>query len=139
AASTPRPDAKRAQRSRGREDRPTVAWLGVGSMDEQTPASRILAMLDGYRVVQALYVGAQLGIPDLLKDGPRHSDELAESVGAAPRSLHRLLRALASLDILQETPDQRFALTKTGHLLRADVAGSLRPAVLFFGGRRHWT
>ncbi len=103
------------------------------------PSTKLLEMLDGYRVVQALYVAAQLGIADLLKDGPKHSEELARTTGAHARSLHRLLRALASLDVLEERHDGRFTLTPVGDYLRSDVPGSLRAAVIFYGGRRHWT
>ncbi len=103
------------------------------------PSARLLQMLSGYRVVQALYAAAELGIPDLLKDGPRDSDELAQATGAHARSLHRLLRALASLDVLEEAHGGRFTLTPIGNQLRSDVPGSLRAAVIFYGGRRHWT
>jgi hypothetical protein len=106
---------------------------------EGAPAARLLEMLDGARVVQALYVAAVLGIPDLLRDEPRDSQELSHATGAHERSLHRLLRALASLDVLAERDDARFALTPLGNLLRSDVQGSLRAAVLFYGGRRHWS
>lgn len=103
------------------------------------PSTRLLEMLDGYRVVQALYVAAELGIPDLLKDGPKHSDDLARATATHPRSLRRLLRALASLDVLEEIDGGRFTLTPIGDQLRADVPDSLRAAVVFYGGRRHWT
>ena len=103
------------------------------------PTTQLLELLDGYRAVQALYVAAQLRLADLLKDGPRHSDELAPVTGTDQRSLHRLLRALASLEVLQEDDEGRFALTALGNLLRSDVPDSLRAAVIFYGGRRHWT
>ncbi len=76
-----------------------------------TPSMQLLQMMNGYRMMQGLYVAAKLGIADLLRDGPRRSEELAQAVGAHARSLHRLLRALASLDVVTETADGRFALT----------------------------
>jgi hypothetical protein len=103
------------------------------------PSAKLLEMLDGCRVVQALYVAAALGLPDLLKDGPRESDELSRATGADARSLHRLLRALASLGALEECDDGRFALAPIGHELRSDVPGSLRDAVDCYGSRRQWT
>jgi len=108
-------------------------------MGEPTPATKLLEMLHGYRAVQALYVGAQLGIPELLREVPKRSDELASATGAHAGSLRRLMRALASLGVLVEMDDGRFALTTMGEQLRSDAPGSLRPAVLFYGGRRHWT
>jgi hypothetical protein len=37
-------------------------------------------------VSQAIHVAATLGIADLLADGPRTSDELAEATGSQPRA-----------------------------------------------------
>ena len=51
--------------------------------------------------------------------------------------LHRLLRALASLGLLKETPEDGFSLTKRGTLLRTDVAGSLRYLAMLEGGLEH--
>src|SRR5437763_85123 len=53
-------------------------------------------MMAGYWLSQAIYVAAKLGIADLLKDGPKGSGELAQAAGADPRSVYRLMRALAS-------------------------------------------
>lgn len=106
---------------------------------DAAPTTRLLEMLDGYRVVQALYAAAQIGIADLLGDEPQSSEALARASGTHAPSLRRLLRALASLDVLVEQRDGRFALTALGAQLRSDVPGSLRAAVLFYGGRRHWT
>lgn len=103
------------------------------------PSSTLLALLDGYRALQVLYVAAQLGIADFLRDGPKNSVELAHASGAHAQSLHRLLRALASLAVIEERADGTFSLTPLGEHLRSDVPGSLRPAFIFYGGRRHWT
>lgn len=106
---------------------------------ERAPVGMLLEMLDGYRAVQVLYVAAELGVADHLADGPKRSAELAQALGAHAPSLQRLLRALASLDLLAEHDDDSFGLTPVGELLRSDVPGSLRAAALYFGGRRHWT
>lgn len=47
--------------------------------------------------------------------------------------LHRLLRALATEDVLVERADGRFDLAPAGHLLRVDVPGSLRPLIVARG------
>src|SRR5262249_46380713 len=49
-------------------------------------------------------------------------------------SLHRLMRTLASLGILTELPEQRFALTTLGEALKTGAPGSARSAVMFGGG-----
>ena len=60
-------------------------------------------MTNGYWVTQLLYVAAKLGIADLLKDGARSLQVLAESSGAHAPSLQRLMRALVGLGVFSET------------------------------------
>jgi hypothetical protein len=62
--------------------------------------ARFRSLLDDYQVAQAVRVAADLGLADLLARGPRSSDDLASATGAHPRSLLRLLRALARLDVV---------------------------------------
>ncbi len=97
-----------------------------------------LHLLNGYRATQALYTAAKLGVVDQLKDGARRSDEVARAIGAHAPSLHRLLRALASLGVVVEASDGGFSLTPIGECLRGDVPGSLRGAAIFYGDHRHW-
>jgi O-methyltransferase domain/Dimerisation domain len=103
-----------------------------------TPAMTLLGLMNGCRVTQTLYVAAKLGIPDLLQDGPRASEELAGATGADARALRRLLRALVSLGVFAEETHGRFALTELGALLRSDVPGSLRAAAIFLADERNW-
>ena len=63
---------------------------------------------------------------------------MANVIGAHPRDLYRLLRALASLGIFAETTDGRFQLTAFAQTLRSDVPGSLRGVALFFGDEWLW-
>jgi len=94
--------------------------------------------VNGYQVSQALHVAAALGLADLLADGPRSTDDLAAACGAHPDSLRRLLRALASIGVVDAAPDDRFALTETGEELRSDVAGSEHAHAVFVGRDYHW-
>jgi SAM-dependent methyltransferase len=105
----------------------------------ESPAHELLRLLDGYRAVQALYAAAELGLADHLAPGARDADQLARAVGANPESLRRLLRALASLGVVVENAGGDFALAAAGEPLRSNVPGSLRAAVIYYGGRRHWT
>jgi hypothetical protein len=67
-------------------------------------------LLSGFWYTQAISVAAKLDLAELLKDGPRSAQELAQATGTNPRTLYRLLRALASLDIFAEEQG-RFILT----------------------------
>ena len=104
-----------------------------------TPGETVLTqILMGSLASQALYVGAKLGIADLLIDGPKHVNELATAADADAPSLYRVLRALASLGIFAEQDDKVFALTPTAELLRSDVPNSLRDVAIFWGEDWHW-
>jgi predicted O-methyltransferase YrrM len=90
-------------------------------------------MLNGFRVTQALYVAARLGLADILKDGPQPAEALAATTGANPDALYRVLRALASLGVFAEDTAGRFTLTPLAELLQQDHPHSLRPQAVFRG------
>src|SRR5262245_36305428 len=91
------------------------------SAPEQSPSAALRRLTNGFQVSQAIYVAVTLGIPDLLRDGPRSSADLAAATASDPRALHRLLRALASVDVLYQDEDA-FSLTEMGECLRSDAA-----------------
>jgi hypothetical protein len=93
----------------------------------------------GFRATQLVYIAAKLGLADLLESGPQQAAALAAALGAHPRALYRLLRALASLGLFAETPDGRFELTPLADLLRSDVPGSVRPLALLYGDPWVWS
>ena len=106
---------------------------------ESTSSAAVLRrMIDGYRFTQLLYVVAKLGIADLLRDGPKHNEELAQAVGAHPRTLYRVLRALASLGVFAEDQPQCFQLTPLANLLRTEIPESLRALAIFYGEEWIW-
>jgi Dimerisation domain len=82
-------------------------------------------LLQGQRT-QALIVAAQLGIADLLAEGPWRAEELAATTGTHPRALYRLLRALAGLGVFSILDDGSFALTPLAEPLRSEIPGSQR-------------
>jgi hypothetical protein len=87
---------------------------------------------------QTLCAGAELGVFDFVnQDKARTAGEVAPEIDLDPALLHRLLRALASLGLLQETGEGSFTLTARGALLRTDVAGSLRYLAMLEGGIDH--
>ena len=101
-------------------------------MDE-TPGATLGRLIVGFQVSQAIHVAATLGVAALLADGPRTSDELAAATSSHPRSLYRLLRALASVGVFHEDDGRCFSLTPMGALLRSDVPGSLRGWAMHVG------
>jgi len=99
---------------------------------------RLLGLIRGYRITQAIYVAARLGIPDLLADGPRDIDDLARETGSHPQSLGRVLLILAGAGVLEKVGARGFALTDVGFALRTGVPGSVRSNVLFSLNEAHW-
>ncbi len=101
-------------------------------------SAELARLVDGFRVTQAIHAAVDLGIPDLLADGERTADDLAQASGADPSALYRLLRALASLGVLHEADGQRFSLTPLGTPLRSDVPGSINGWVRLTGREYLW-
>ena len=95
-------------------------------------------MATSYWVPQAIHAAAELGVADALAGGAKTSAELARAIEADPPSLHRLLRALVTLELCTIDERDRFALTPLGECLRADVPNSIRAWVLVVGGPRCW-
>jgi len=102
------------------------------------PATTIRRLVEGFQVSQALHVAATLGIADLLASSGRTSDELAAATDTHPPTLYRLLRALASVDVLREREGRRFELTPLGERLRSDAPDSVRGWAAFIGRPYFW-
>ncbi len=91
------------------------------------PAVVMMELILGRFVSQSLSAAAELGLADLMKDGPMSVRELAARVGAHEDALFRLLRVLASVGVFEQVGDEKqFQLTPVGALLRTDVPGSSR-------------
>jgi Dimerisation domain len=106
--------------------------------DDRRPSARLLDLVNGFKVSQALHVAATLGLADLLKDGPRSSSDLAAATGTHPDSLYRLLRALAAVEVFREDADRRFALTALGECLRSDATEPIAPWAVYVGQPEYW-
>lgn len=97
----------------------------------------MMQLLSGNFVAGALAGLAQLGIADLVAAGPRSPEDLAREIGADASALYRLMRATASIGVLAEQEDGRFAQTPLSESLRRDARPSLRDLAIM-GGREWW-
>src|SRR5262245_34781667 len=102
------------------------------------PAAGLSQLLRGSLVTQLIHVAATLGVADLLCDGPKSSHELAAVLRVDPEALYRVLRALASIGIFEETDPRWLALTPLAQPLRTDVPGSLRASAMLYGEPWWW-
>jgi hypothetical protein len=106
-----------------------------GGQSGRPPA--LFEMATGYWISQAVYVAAELGIADVLKQGPKSCREIATEAGADERSLDRLLRALCTIGLIRTVGTDRFTLAARGRPLVSGVPGSLRAMVLTLGGMHY--
>lgn len=98
----------------------------------------LMNLTAGKWVSQAIAVAAELGIADLLKDGPRTAADVARRANASEDGVYRLLRALGSVGLFAETGNRRFRLTPLGKLLRTDSPQALGGYARFTGHESTW-
>jgi O-methyltransferase domain/Dimerisation domain len=99
--------------------------------DERAAATTLLRMIWGTHVSRSVYVAAELGIADLLADGPLSAGELAARTGTHGPSLYRVLRLLAALGLFTEDETGTFGLTIIGDRLRTNTPAGLRSWATF--------
>ena len=105
----------------------------------QTPAPvQMLQIISGFWISRAVYVIAKLGVPDLLKSGPKTAAELASATGTHAPSLFRILRTLVSVGVLSSTEEGGFAQTPVSETLVTDAPGSLRWFAVSELGQEHY-
>lgn len=108
------------------------------ALQEETPRVVLSRLINGYQVSQALHVVAALGIADLIAGGRRSTGELARATDADEDALYRVLRAVASVGVLDEDEERGFSLTPVGECLRSDMDESLAGWAAFIGRPYYW-
>jgi hypothetical protein len=98
------------------------------------PAGRVIDLILGSWRSQILHAGTKLGVFDALAGGPRSAASVASELNVDAGMLYRLLRALASLELLKEDNARTFCLTPMGELLRRDHPHTLRGMTLWREG-----
>lgn len=95
---------------------------------EQTqmpPEAQMMQFILSKWISKPIHVAVELGLADVLADGPLSVTELAERTHCHGPSLYRLLRALAGAGLFEQQPDGTFNLTPMGVLLKSDAMGPL--------------
>jgi len=111
---------------------------GHDSLEAMPPHVQLIQMATAYWASRLLYVAAKVGLADHLTDGAKTAEALAGPTGTHAPSLYRVMRTLASLGLLTEDRDHRFALTSLGEALRSGAPGSARATVLTLAGDWVW-
>ena len=103
------------------------------SPNKMSPAWQMTHMIWGVMPSQAICVAAKLGIADLLANGRKTANELAESTKTHVGALRRLLRALTSLKIFGEDANGGYSNTTLSETLRSDHPHSVRALAMIWG------
>jgi hypothetical protein len=99
-------------------------------------AARSPAWVRATQIAAAL---AELGVADALSAQPRTASDIAAELGLPPASLHRLLRAAATVGLVDEPSPRLFGATAQSDLLRPGVEGSLHNFARNVAGHGHWS
>jgi SAM-dependent methyltransferase len=89
-------------------------------MSHLPPPLQIVDYVCGAMKTQALHACAELGIPDMLKDGPKSTAQLAEATGTDSTNLSRLLRVLVAMEILDQNAMGMFQATSLSRCLQCE-------------------
>lgn len=95
-------------------------------------------MINGFRVTPLLAAVAKLGIPDILRDGPKTAASLALSCNVNCRALDRVMTMLTTNGVFSTDEKGRFGLTPLSECLRSDAPDSLRATAIMWAEPGNW-
>jgi predicted O-methyltransferase YrrM len=108
------------------ERRDASAPRDAGALVEQ--------MTQGFAFAQVMHTAVRSGIVDVIAAQPSDASTVAQRVSGDSTAVPRLLRGLVVLGLATVDDDERFSATPRLAAFATDHPGSLRDAVLFFGG-----
>jgi hypothetical protein len=91
-----------------------------------TPKEFLVNITGQIMLARSLGIVADLGVADIVADGPKSMEELSEATGCDRDSLYRLLRMLGGHGVFAEDKQGRIKLTPRAELLQADHPDSVR-------------
>lgn len=94
----------------------------LATAEQRAAARQLMELIGGNWSTQAIGVAARLGLADHMASGVTQVDDLAQVCDCNADALHRLLRGLAALGVLDLDGHGQCRLTTTGDLLRRDAA-----------------
>lgn len=84
----------------------------------------------GFRITQAVYVAAQLGLADCLQNGAKSIEELVTELNVNAKVFQQLMRLLIHLGIVTVDDNKQYHLTPVGSFLCSNTPHSRRGSVL---------
>lgn len=100
--------------------------------------NQVLDLIFGRWRSQILYAGVKLGVFEALRERSREAADVAQELGLDAPLCYRLLRALASLGLLDEAAGRTFSVAEAGRYLLADHPQTLRGVALLEEGPEHY-
>jgi hypothetical protein len=94
------------------------------------PPAAMFTLIAGHWVSHLLYIAAKLELADHLAHGSRTTEELSAAAGVQAPALYRVLRALASFGVFEETKGRRFKLTPLAATLQKSAPNSMHAVAL---------
>lgn len=99
---------------------------------------KLRELIMGFRSTQLIATAARLDLAGILKSGPLSSAQLAFQTQTDETAMYRLLRALASLGMLEAGENGVFSLSSFGRLLCDDTPRSLKDIAILYGEQWLW-
>jgi hypothetical protein len=103
-----------------------------------SPEDQMMQWITSKWITKPIYVISELGIADLMCDGPKSVEALAKETNTHAPTLYRLLRALSSVGIFIETEDQVFSLTPLAECLFSNALGPVAQMFLSAWHDKAW-
>ena len=105
-------------------------------MTEQmlAPEDQMMQWITSKWITKPIFVISELGIADLMCDGPKSVETLAKETDIHAPTLFRILRALSSVGVFVQTEDRVFGLTPLAQCL---FSNALRPIARMFLSEWH--
>ena len=112
---------------------------------QEQPQVAMFQIISGFWISRGVFVIAKLGIPDILKTGPKTAAELASATNTHAESLFRVLRALVSVGVLatdSEEPLFKYPCIRNPYNRRSRILAlvhdlRIRPGALPSMGKSH--
>lgn len=99
---------------------------------------RMVELISGHWISQAVRTSADLHLADHLAEGPLTAEQIAERENSNPEATFRLMRACTAIGLLRCDEQRRFSATPLLNTLRTDLPGSLRAMALMHAAPGHW-
>ncbi|EQD83469.1 methyltransferase [Saccharopolyspora erythraea] len=82
--------------------------------------TKLLSILAGHWAARAVHVAVEIGLCDVLGQGPLTAGDVAQQTDCDPAAVDRLLRYLTHLGVVRRLGENKYSNTPLGALLRAD-------------------